>query len=248
MRILYFTVIFLLSFGVASAKDKSVFLIGANSVPPYKIIQGQQLKGINGDIIQEIVKKMNVKVQVVQCLFPNCLKKLQQGKIDAFLGLFKTADREKYFQYISPPYNKYSNKAFYIHQDSKIKIKHYKDLYQKKIRRIGVTKGYKHFSRFDNDTKLNRISVSHHIQNLYKLNQKKVDVVILTETLGDYLIKKHKLSNLKKVKFHYTKKNPSYLAISKKSKYMNKIQELELGVKVLVKKDLVSQFINKWTH
>ncbi|MGK0291348.1 MAG: polar amino acid transport system substrate-binding protein [bacterium] len=245
MHFFYILICLLTLNNIAFAEKKEVFLIGANSVPPYKIISGHTLNGINGDIIREVVKKMNVEVRVIQCPFKRCIQNLKFGKIDAFLGLFKTPEREKYFYYIEPPYNNKSNKAFYVHSDSNIKIKKYEDLYQKSIRMIGVTRGYKHFKKFDHDQKLLRIPVNHHLQNFKKLLRRRVDVVILTEIIGDYLLKKNKIKKIRKVQFRYSKINPSYLAISKKSNYMNRVREIEEGLKELIKTKKVAHFVPK---
>lgn len=228
-------------------KTPSVIILGTNHVPPFKIVEGESLSGINADVLQEILRGMNLKLKIRKCPWKRCLTELENGNIDIFLGLFKTPEREKIYYYCEPAYKNRSDKAFYLIAGEGHRIKKYEDLYTLDI--IGVTRGYKNFERFDKDDRLPKAYVTEHHQNIMKLISGRVDAFIQTEEAADYLIKTQGYTDkIDKAPYKYSKINPSYFVISRNSPFMSRKAEFEKNLALFIKQGLYKKISNKWTQ
>lgn len=247
MKIIFLAFIALFfSFAKPFAAENNIVVLGTNHVPPFKIIEGQALKGINGDILKEIFRDTGLVLKIRHCPWKRCLIELEDGKIDVFIGLFISPEREKKFHFCEPPYKDRSDKAFYLRKGQAHRVKKYEDLYQLKI---GVTRGYKNFERFDNDEKLKKEFVADHILNLTKLVEGRIDVFIQTEVAADYLIKINGFGDrIEKASYKYGKIHPSYFVVSRKSPYMNRIDDFEKNLRRFVKEKKYIEIIKKWTQ
>lgn len=234
------------SCGQLSAGENNTVVLGANHVPPFKIIEGETLSGINGDILKEIFRDTGLKMKIKKCPWKRCLTELEEGRIDVFLGLFKSPEREKLFRFCDPPYSNRSDKAFYLRRGEGHRVNKYDDLYKL---RIGVTRGYKNFERFDSDEKLNKEFVAEHILNIKKLVAGRLDVFIQTELAADYLIKtKGYAEKIEKAPYKYGEIHPSYFVISRKSPYMKHVEHFEKNLRLFVEEKKYSEIIKKWTQ
>lgn len=228
------------------AQEASVIILGTNHVPPFKIVEGEKLSGINADVLQEILRGMNLRLQIKKCPWKRCLTELANGNIDIFLGLFKSPDREKLYYFCKPAYKNRSDKAIYLRSGDGHRVKRYEDLYALDI--IGVTRGYKNFDRFDNDQGLHKSYVAKHHQNLLKLISGRIDAFIQTEEAADYLIKtKGYTDKIDKASYKHAKINPSYFVISRKSTFMARKTEFEQNLSRFVESGMYKKISEKWT-
>lgn len=238
--------ILLCGFAFASGDEDSVIVLGTNHVPPFKIIKGEAMDGINAEVLQQIFHGMNLQLKIRECPWQRCLSELREGKIDVILGLFKTPERESLYYFCDPPYKDRSNKAFYLRKGEGHRVQSYEDLYS--LNAIGVTRGYKNFRRFDHDQKLKKEFVTNHLQNIKKLIGKRLDAFIQTEEAADYLIKTEGYADhIEKAPYIYDNIHPSYFAISRQSPYMSRIEEFETNLNRFVQDDLYHNISRKWT-
>ncbi len=193
--------------------------VGFGNLPPWKMNNDNRAEGAGADIVKAIGKKLNLKVVFKLLPFKRSLKYLKNGDVDIMTGLLRKAEREEYIFFIDPPYKKKSNKVFYVLKGNKTLITKYEDLYPLSI---GTKLGNKYFPRFDSDKKLTKESAISNNLNILMLLKKRIDALIITDSSGDYLI--HNMGyedKFEKAIFGYTKNNPVYIGLSKKSHMAN---------------------------
>jgi len=49
--------------------------------PPFSIIENNEYKGIELDLMKIIASRMGLEIQFVECLWKRCLSKMKSGKI-----------------------------------------------------------------------------------------------------------------------------------------------------------------------
>jgi len=103
--------------------------------PKYFINEQGELDGICVDILKLIEKKApQIKFSAPKDLvaFKRIKSDLQHGKIDIFLGMTRTKDRESKFVYLDPPLYEV-NHVIAVRADDKVDIKNFED-----IRKLGA--------------------------------------------------------------------------------------------------------------
>lgn len=157
------------------------------------------------------------------------------GEADIIIGIAKQTDREEYMYFISPPYKELFSTAFYTRKGQKGQphpIQRYEDLYNLEV---GMIRGGLYFDRFDQDQKIIRIEVTKEIQLLNMLDKGRLDVIIGNDLNIEYLIQARGFSEkFDKSPFKVESYTPTYISISKKSKFIEIIPLLEVSLKNMV--------------
>lgn len=215
-------------------------------LPPFMIVDGNNPQDcINIRILEEIVKPLNLKVKYQIRPFKRCLKNMEVGDCDIFMGILRRPEREEYMLFLTP-YKDKSNKAFYLKKGEGHRVQKYEDLYNLN-KRIGVRLGLIYFERFNNDTKIKRDSVVENKINLDKLLADRIDAFIMTEAVADYLIITGGYGDkIEKAPYKYDKENPAYLAISKKSPFINRAKEFDDSIKNLRSQGRIQEIMNNY--
>lgn len=157
--------------------------------------------------------------------FARRLLQLKIGEIDLLAGILKNDEREEYAYFLTPPYKQKTNKIFIMRQGEGKQLKRYEDLYKL---RIGVQIGSKYFPRFDDDRKIHKYASTADGNRLKMLLNNRFDVLIHTELYGSYIIYDLGLQDKVEIApYKYTKRNPVYMTISKKSKLYERKDELK---------------------
>lgn len=219
---------------IVFAQEEKVVKLAFNEHPPWKMILEKDgtIGGIDTDFFRLIASKMNMKVKIVQVPFKRGLAMLKTGTVDCMTGVLKRTEREQYLYFLDPPYKTRSNKAFYLLKGRGHLVKKYEDLYNL---RIGTGLGSKYFPRFDQDTKLKKEVAPTEISSLRQLERGRIDVWIHTETTGDYEILKNGYQDkVEKAPYVYQKNINVYLVLSKKSSFVDKIDDFENHIKMFV--------------
>jgi len=218
--------------------------VGVSPLPPWKMEIEGKLEGPEIEILKAIGKKLNMEVSFQVIPFKRALHSMKKGDLDIMSGLLKRSEREKYIHFIEPPYKTKSNKVFYIAKERSVKILKYHDLYN---HTIGIKLGVHYFPQFDLDTKLKKEAVADNIQNLHKLVLGHIDTTIITDSEGDYLIKKLGYEGkVKKVKFGYYKKNFVYFGVSKTSTLSSRLKEIELIIQKMTESGEIDKIITDY--
>lgn len=216
-------VLFLLLFS-SHAWAGDVIKVGLMHFPPWSIIEGPEVSGADQELAAKIFDRMGLEPEYVHLTFNEILEGLKNGEIDIASGLLYRSHRDKFIQFISPPVRVRSPKAFYLLRSADFTIENYTDLLGMKI---GVSKGAKYFPVFDVDHRVYKVASSSTIFSFNKLLKGEVDVVISTESGGDYYVSELGIEDkIRKAKFRYDPKStPVYYGMSRKSRYIDRHEE-----------------------
>ncbi len=206
--------------------------VGVSIVAPWKFEKDGQLEGAGYEMFQEIVRRLELDVEYIDMPFKRALTYMQSGEIDMMFGLLKSPEREKFIHFIAPPYKLKSNKAFYILKGKNSQINSHSDLYALKV---GVKIGVKYFPEFDDDHSIQKYAEADYEKNISKLLLGAIDTFLCTDSHADYLIKALGVEkSIIKAKYGYTKNNPTYIGISKKSRMLESKDEVQKVVAEMV--------------
>ena len=236
--------ILLLTATAASSLAQKV-IVPVSDYPPWRIVNNtNDISGINVDITNALLQKLGLEATYVIRPWKRAQRMMKKGTADLMSGLLKHADREKFMIYLDPPYKTHSSKAFYVLKDSSTKITSYDDLYKY---RIGVTLGTKFFPKFDHDENLKKDMGKDATNNFKKLEVGRIDTLILTETVGDYL--RYKLGykdTIEKADYVYNKPLAVYFAVSKKSPLAQRVPELNTALKMMLETGEIQNIIDRF--
>ncbi len=200
--------------------------------------------GLQIQIIKSIEKRLNVNVNIKYSPFARRLMFMKTGGVDFIVGIQKTPDREKYIHFVNPPYKRMSNKVFFVLKGNKSKIKKYSDLYKF---RIGTKIKSKYFKKFDNDLKIQKFQVSRLRQNFKQLLANRIDAVIYPAGAGLDKIKEMGISDkVETAEYYNYEKKLIYVGISKKSRLMKYIKDIENEMKKMVESGEIEKIIYEY--
>ncbi len=192
--------------------------------PPWRHLTDGKIDGVDGIILNALAQKLDAKITFSILPFKRCLKEIEMGRNDIMSGLLFRSEREQFLHYIKPAYKKKSNKAFFVLKDNGPTIEKYNDLAPLTI---GVRMGVKYFPKFDTDPLLAKDAVRENDLNIGKLLKGRIDTFIISREVGEYLIKQAKASDrIEMADFGYSKENPVYIGISKKSPWAKRHAEI----------------------
>jgi len=228
------------------AISHDVINVAVTHLPPYRIVNGDHVEGIFIEILEAIFHPINLKLKYTIAPFKRCLHELKYGNVDMYIGLFKRPEREEFVYFIEPPFQNKTVKSFYLRKGEGDRIKRYEDLYNLKLG-VGVRLKFKTFPRFDEDNKIIKQEVRTDEMNLKKLEAGHIDAFVQTEEVAEYLITTLGFTGkFEKSVYTYDKPNPAYIAVSKKSLFMNRIEEIETAVKQFVKSGNVDKIKQRY--
>lgn len=240
---------FMLIMGFASVvhaeADRPTLVVAFSESAPWKILnESQQYTGIDMDILTRLAELNNLRLLVKPAPLIRCLEMMKTGAADIISNIKKTPDRHAYLSYLNVPYQTHSNKVFYQRMDSPLQIQQYEDLYGLDI---GVKRGARYFPRFDLDTSLRKYDVPSMLSNFKKLDMGRLDLVISTESEGDYVLKHFGLQNkFKKADYRYDSPMDIYFAMSKKSRLLAYSAALETSLQQMLANGEVEQIIARY--
>lgn len=204
---------------------------GFSEYPPFKYVENGEHKGIDLLLMREVASRMQLDLQIVDCPLKRCLALMQSGQIDVVTALGLRPERQQFIHFIRPPYNVDNRKAFYIRQGSPVQIDRWEDIYRYVI---GVKNGAGYSPRFDSDPKIRKEGVDAVEQNLRKLAQGRLDVVINTEIQFEFLALKMGLDGkFAKTQFA-VESGQDYIGLAKKSPLSQRRLEMQRIVQTLV--------------
>ena len=123
-------------------------------------------------------------------------------------------------------------------------VQKYEDIHKMNI---GVLSGSAYFSTFDNDPAIKKHAVLKTEQLLMMLKAGRIDALLGTETVTDYLIRTEGYKGLfEKSIYKYEKETPFYLAISKKSQFAQNILQFNQIMQFLIDDKKILSIIEKY--
>ena len=153
--------------------------------PPFRMEdESGQLQGLDVDLLAELSRRTGLRFEVERAPWARGLAALEQGKADLMTGLARTAERERYIQYLDAPYYACSPR-FYANPALATRLDDYEKL---RGLRIGYVLESAYFQPFDSDQTLDKVGVSTENQLLQMLVRGRIDVLVGTDCQVDYAL------------------------------------------------------------
>lgn len=164
--------------------DSDVIKVATSPYEPYIQISEGQFSGSDVALIKDAFSTMGKQIVFQLVPWDISVKMLQSGLSTILPTISYREDRESYM-YFSDPYRTESTYVFYTSKKKPIDIRRYEDLQGLKI---GVVHGYSYFDRFRKDSSLTKMYSSRDEILIRQLLRGSLDVIILNEDVGEYLI------------------------------------------------------------
>lgn len=181
---------FLLVHGNCYGQGASIrFNVTPQGFPPYVI--SKPPAGIMFDVLKYIAQQQNLKIMAVRIPENRVYASLENNKLDVHAGAREWVERpEKYL--FSEPVLKVRDVVF-TREDFPFKFNKIEDLFG---RSIGVHTGYSYqsLSSYFESGVIKRLDSNNELYLLNMLSQNRLDIAIITEHVGLWLIKKNQLS------------------------------------------------------
>jgi polar amino acid transport system substrate-binding protein len=195
--------------------------------PPYMIgedREGQDVSGIDVDIVREIARRMKLEVEYVRCPWARCLAMMQSGEADLLSSVWKRPEREAYLRFFDTPFLDELPITFYFKKGSGRIIDKYEDLYL--LNSIGVLRGAGYFNRFDKDAKLKKQEVTSQDQLLPMLMNDRFEAMAGYVPTENYrLVVEGYVGKIERAAYEFIENAPIYMAISRKSPLVGRFDE-----------------------
>jgi polar amino acid transport system substrate-binding protein len=197
--------------------------------------------GVSVEILTAIAKQLRAKLVIQEDPFKRRLYLMKDGTIDLISGLLKRPEREEYIHFVHPPYMERSDTVFFVQKENASLIDTYADLYPLKI---GTILGSQYFQQFDQDTRLHKEPVSGMLINFKKLLLGRLDTIVLPEGAGiDQIHKMGITDKIAMARYRFSKRKEVYIGISKKSRLMDNINEIETIIGSMIENKEIKKII-----
>ncbi|MGV1026434.1 EAL domain-containing protein [Clostridium perfringens] len=222
---------------------KRVLKVGFYDNYPYFYINDKaKVCGDYNEIVKSLSKRLNFKVEYVNCSLLELLKELENGEIDLVIGINKTPEREKLFEFSK---NCINEKKYSIYTNENIKYGNLEALNGKKM---GYIK-----NELDNEKILNYLKSRNINVELVNGSSYKGIKTLLIDDKVDFIVDnsdsdiKNKGKDIKEI-FQFSS-GPKYIITNKNNKEL--INEIDQGLNSInVEKNkgntLYNEYFNKF--
>ena len=239
--ILSLALCFLLPLNLLHARD---ILIPADDFPPWKIAKnGKIIGGIDFHLITALLDGLEFTPHYELLPWKRCLSIMESGDGDLISGVTMTKERQKYLTYLAPPYKTKSQKVLFVYRGMRTSFNTLKDMEHKTI---GLLRGASYFPGFYENQAIMKYETNDDLQGMKMVAAGRLDGFLITKENGEYLLKENPQikKNLEMSVWRYDKRVEVYFAISKKSKLIKRMDELETRLKYLVESGEIEKIIN----
>ncbi|MDG9666597.1 transporter substrate-binding domain-containing protein [Hahella sp. CR1] len=199
-----------------SAAEMSLVLASQEDFKPYEWRDGDQVKGLDVDIVEEMARRLGWKVDIKLYPWKRVLHEVAAGSIDGGFSAFRTPEREEYAIFLDPPIH-LSTYCVFVNPERPIVFYSLEDLDGKVL---GKNLGFSINPEFDHAQKRGRFeviekSMSH---NLRLLAAQRIDAVIGNALEVDYMARELGLEEkIEGLPTKVASDTPAHLIISRKS-------------------------------
>lgn len=227
------------------SKGWPYLMVAINHSPPRKIVDGDQISGVDDLILKDFSKRAKVNIRYKSCAFSDCLKLLRDGSADLMTGISINDERQHFLTYLHPQVPFASQISFYVKAESDFSIRSYQDL---KGKRIGHLKAEEYFAQFDKDSILEKHAFPTETDLINALLVDQVDVVIGDSLRTDYLLTMGGVGKrIARAEYRVSENLPLYfLVVSKKSKFSNAVQSWEQILAQMVLEGAIESIIDRF--
>ncbi|WP_299872965.1 ABC transporter substrate-binding protein [uncultured Cocleimonas sp.] len=218
------------------------FGFGDTQTPPRKWKVDGEYLGVYFDVIDEVMARSKIKIDVNPYPHERLLQYLENGVIDGAIGLYKTPEREKYATYVDIPIA-WSEMRIFIKKGQQFQIKNINNFSGKiigKIRGVSINK------EFDDAVERGEFSVEEtrsYTQSIKKLMIERIDVLIAPEMSTQHLLKEmNLLDEVEMLPFHFKRIRPVFILFSKAADTPEKKAMFEKIREVLIEMEIEKKF------
>lgn len=245
MKISIFALLFFLA--IPTLRADIIKLCGDPNYPPFNWAENGHIIGVGPEVVSIIFNELGHEVDDTYTgNWARCQRDLEYGYRDIFTAGYKTSQREKFMRYVKIPL-KDDPQVVIVKKGKEFAFNKWEDLIGKVAGHIfGSTLG----SEFDKFLEKNIVvqRVSSRIQNFKKLETEKIDFEVVG--LWTTLIQMKNLGFENKLSYLKTPVSTEnmYIAISKKSKFINDIAYIEQRLKQMHKDGSIDKLIKKYIN
>ncbi len=237
--ILCFFLMFLFLCSAAFAKDSKILSIkGDYNYPPFEYLNEKQLPdGFNVDIMKAVAKAMGIRINIELDSWHKVRKELKQRKIDALMGMFKTEEREKNFDFSTPHF--IASYAVFIRKNSKIKS--LKDVHNKTIIVEKSDLGYDYLIK---NRVTDKLILKDTVNDVIKaLSSGEGDCALISRLQGMMILKKEKIKNIIPAGSPVIQRKYC-IAVAKGNKEL--LAKINEGLNIIKTSGIYDKIYNKW--
>jgi len=182
--------LFILLYSFYSFADDKTIKIAISEYPPYEYLgKDDKIEGIDVDTITESFKLKGYKVEFIMVPWLRAVYMTNQGLVDGIASVIHSPDHDRDFLASDPI--SYAQNYFFKKKTLQIDPKDINDLSQYNI---GLIKGFPYGDKFNQANLPNKqplISNSPIKDNLYKLNEGRIDLIVCEIRACTYFIEKY---------------------------------------------------------
>lgn len=239
--VLFLAFLFCLN-SLSARADKIV--VGADSWPPFRFVTPESVSGIDHELWKKLGERLGFEVEYLRCPWKRCLKMMELGQIDAMSGLAWRAERAKYITYTSPHYYSCSTQIYLPHGKSRRITKH-RDMHSMTI---GIVGGSAYYEDFDQDSAINKKSVSQEAVLPNLLLEGRIDAFMGTDCQADYELRSRALSyQIDKAVFKPGNKVDLFVGLSSNSHWSDRTADFNRALQQLNEENFAENVLNLLT-
>lgn len=229
----------------SNINNSNVLKIGAVSYPPYYYFEDGEFRGDFAEIAIEAFTRMGIKFEIKEYPWPRMLEMLKVGELDVLLDVYITEERLEYLDFSKEKFISY-NEIFFKLADSDIEFSG--DFSELSEYKIGTVEGFYYGDSFEkavNDGIVNVEYVSSFDQNVFKLINKRTDLIISVATVGEKIIEELGYSDVIEPMEPFVNSADSYFAFSKSNNLKEVRDNLDEIIRQMYEDGTIEVIYNK---
>lgn len=214
--------------------------------PPYSYIgKDGEVKGFYKALFDEISKRLNgqFKIEYKRMNFNGAFDLAKLGLVGV-VGIFKTNEREKIFDYSDALFDE--TVTIFVKKGKRFKYSGLKDL---KGKYIGMVKGYSYGNRFDKAKAkkwFRPVYVNSDLENIKQLTKGRVHCIVIDDIIANRILFQHMISDKVIRLKNPVSVNKTYMVWAKKSKMKDFIEKFNHTLTVLQVNGTYSKIVSKF--
>ena len=195
-------------------REKRVVTLVADPFPPYQYTKGDEITGLDYDIIRHAFQSHGLDISVTLHPWDECVRRMEAGYADGAFQVAKTPEREK--QFLFSDVLRTAETVFYCTRAKPVVLDAGAALIGQLPRTpIAVVKGYSYGPEFDTLPGIDKIAVDSNEQVLLELSAGNADLAIIDEGVAVYLVDRSTLGGALQRVANFQINRPLFVAFRK---------------------------------
>lgn len=220
-------------------------VLAIDNNPPYSYIDEEGVEqGLSVNIFRLLAETVDFKPVFLHCPWARCIELIKSNEADLIIGVSRTKSREHFLHFVEPAFFTGKNIfSFYFTQPS-VLINKYTDL---KSLLVGTLRGSQYFPTFDQDKSLEKVPMKDMESLINMVLTGRLDTFIhLNSTVKPYLVLFDPSNKVKQANYTKSVQTHGYVAFSKSSTWLNRIDEFGQALETLIENKRIEQVFDKY--